>query len=102
MVRWTERVNQLAIHDKKETQNNNTIWFDNKNVALGRQVKDLTEKTEENKDLKKALMAIAQRVLSNAFARYYYVKAERGIKRWRDRVAFEKHRELLLKRWCLH
>ena len=39
----------------------------------------------------------AQRVLSNVFARYYYIKAERGIKRWHDRVLFEKHRETLIK-----
>jgi len=59
-------------------------------------VKALTEASDFNKGLRSELIDQAQRVLSNTFARYYYVKAERGIKRWRDRVLFEKHRASLI------
>lgn len=40
--------------------------------------------------------------MANAFARFYYSKAERGIRKWKEVVAFEKHRESLLKHRVNH
>jgi hypothetical protein len=48
---------------------------------------------------KKELMtAQARRIISNAFARYYYVNETRGFEKWKDFVSYEKHKERLLKR----
>ena len=37
-----------------------------------------------------------QKVLANAFARYYYVKANRGFNRWRDWLSAQKHRASII------
>jgi len=44
----------------------------------------------------------AQRVLANAFAKYYYTGETRGIERWKEFVEFEKRKEKILRRTIEH
>lgn len=64
-------------------------------------VRKHTEAEEENNRWSRKLLKEANRVLSNYFARFYYTKAHRGIKKWADYVKFQKHREEFFKRTLL-
>lgn len=49
-------------------------------------------------DMKELMTSQARRIISNAFARYYYVNETRGFEKWKDFVTYEKHKERLLKK----
>ena len=44
------------------------------------------------------MTAQARRIISNAFARFYYVNETRGFEKWKEFVISEKHKERLLKK----
>ena len=44
----------------------------------------------------------ARRVISNAFARFYYVSETRGFEKWKEYVQFEKKKERLFKKYIDH
>jgi hypothetical protein len=52
--------------------------------------------------MKSQMTKQAQRIISNAFARFYYVNETRGFERWKEYVNFEKHKERLLKKTLDH
>ena len=40
----------------------------------------------------------ARRIISNAFARYYYVNETRGFEKWKEFVIFQKNKERIFKK----
>lgn len=74
-----------------------TLKFKELNENLGKVVDNHTEHINDNSEKQRELRAQANRIMANTFARFYYVKAERGIKKWKEVVEFQKHREMLLK-----
>lgn len=48
--------------------------------------------------MKELITAQARRIISNAFARFYYVNETRGFEKWKEFVVFEKNKEKLLKK----
>lgn len=44
----------------------------------------------------------ARRIISNAFARFYYVNQTRGFEKWKEVVNFEKQRERIIKKTLDH
>ena len=44
----------------------------------------------------------ARRIISNAFARFYYVSETRGFEKWKEFVVFEKRKERLIKKYLEH
>lgn len=96
IVQWQDRAHQLREAQKRETQNAHSLKFDATNVTLGRLMKDLSERNEINTELRERLELLGKRVLSNCFARYYYIKAARGVNKWKQLVSFQKHRQNLL------
>ena len=49
-------------------------------------------------DKRDLLSSQARRIISNAFARYYYVNETRGFEKWKEFVISEKKKERLLKK----
>ena len=47
-------------------------------------------------------MRQAERLLSNYFARFWYVKAERGLRKWKDVCANQRFRDSYLHKLSLH
>ena len=60
------------------------------------------EKVKENKQLDKNHRKQGQRVLSNYFARYFYVNETRGFEKWKEYVVWQKHKETIMKRYIEH
>lgn len=95
---WQEQGNLKAVQLKKAEQNRNTQKFDNLNGLLGVVSDKHTGLVAENDQEKKRLNNQGQRVLANAFARYYYVKANRGFNKWKDWLVAQKHRACVINR----
>ena len=52
--------------------------------------------------MKNQMTTQARRIISNAFARFYYVSQTRGFEKWKEYVAFEKNKERLMKKMIDH
>ena len=95
---WQEQGNLKAVQLKKAEQNRNAQKFDNLNGLLGVVSDKHTSLVVENYQEKKRLNNQGQKVLANAFARYYYVKANRGFNKWKDWLVAQKHRAYVVNR----
>jgi hypothetical protein len=51
----------------------------------------------ENLCLRNDLKNQASKILSNTFARFYYIKAQRGIQKWQEVIRYQKHLEGLVR-----
>jgi hypothetical protein len=52
--------------------------------------------------IKHQMTTQARRIISNAFARFYYVSETRGFEKWKEHVAFEKRKERLFRKYIDH
>lgn len=74
LKQWQEQGNVKVQQLKNAEQNRNTHQFDHLNEKLGQRTKKHTEHLAENGLSSRGLKRQAERVLANAFARWYYVK----------------------------
>ena len=75
--------NTKAIQLKKNDQNENSKRYDRLNELLGGWVRKHVVHQTDNSNLKKDLKTQAQRVMANAFARMYFSKIEKYLRRWK-------------------
>jgi hypothetical protein len=68
------------------------------NSNLGKLSSQENEQSLDIQDKSKHMTKQAQRIISNAFAKYYYVGLTRGFEKWREHKDFENHKALLFKR----
>ena len=73
--KWCDKGNLKREHILKENQNFQTQTFDGLNQILGENSNIHQEALIENNSLKNELKNQACKILSNTFARFYYVKA---------------------------
>jgi hypothetical protein len=86
--KWMSKGNVKAIQHKKHDQNENSKKYDRLNELLGKWVRNHRDHTVENQGLRKTLKEQAQRVIANVFARMYYSKIEKFLRRWRQAVDY--------------
>jgi len=48
------------------------------------------------------LKSMGQNIMSNYFARWYYVKSARAFEKWKDTVKYNKHVESIMNRFVDH
>ena len=72
--------------------------IDELNHQIGQHHIEETQQQIEIKNMNDQMTTQARRIISNAFARYYYVNETRGFEKWKEVVQFEKQKERLLKK----
>jgi len=52
--------------------------------------------------MKHQMTTQARRIISNAFAKFYYVSSTRGFEKWKEYVDYEKKKERIIKKTLDH
>ena len=68
------------------------------NTQLGENVALHEKKVRKNNELRAKHISMGQKVLSNTFSRFFYVKSTRAFEQWKDAVKFLKHRDALIQK----
>ena len=93
---WIENSSLQAVDRLKCRQASEVDRFERTNEDLGKIVRAHTEHKSKNTHLSDRLTNQANHVLANYFSRFYYVKAERGLQKWKDFLRYQQHRESIL------
>ena len=93
---WIENACLQHADKLKSRQFAEVDKFERINEDLGKIVSNHSAHSGENSLLQNKLTNQANHVLANYFQRFYYVKAERGLQKWKDYVRCQQHRERIL------
>eukprot|EP00347_Sterkiella_histriomuscorum_P005910 403354803 len=96
---WSQKQNEIQLTD---CQNKVVSNIEELNHQIGNLHQNDTDQQIAISNLKDQMTTQARRIISNAFARFYYVSETRGFEKWKEYVDFEKRKEKIFKKYIDH
>ena len=100
--KWVEVSQQRLEKSLKTNIQDREDTIADLNHNIGELYQLSTDQQQGISERKKLMLAQAQRILSNKFARFHSVNLTRGFEKWREVITFYANRDRLLEKACSH